>query len=79
MKHFHQKEFHDRQKGTVLIFLPGLAEINEVEYHLKRRQSEIRYQIEKLHSSLPRDRKTLRRIMGMFKLREKTYSFKSTY
>lgn len=73
MKHFHQKEFHDRQKGTVLIFLPGLAEINEVEYHLKRRQSEIRYQIEKLHSSLPRDRKTLRRIMGMFKLREKTY------
>ena len=77
MKHFHEKEYHDRQKGTVLIFLPGLAEINEVEYHLKRRQSEIRYQIEKLHSSLPRDRKTLRRIMGMFKLRELRVSLKT--
>ena len=58
-------ECNDRKKGSVLIFLPGLAEINEVQRSIKR-NIEGAYQnivIERLHSSLPRDKQTMKRIM----------------
>jgi HrpA-like RNA helicase len=48
--------------GSVLIFLPGISEIHETEKQIIRfcKKNII---IEKLHSSLPRDKRTMHRIM----------------
>lgn len=57
-------EKDSKVKGSVLIFLPGLAEINEVQRAIRRYcDGPGRNVIERLHSSLPRDKRTLQRIM----------------
>lgn len=61
-----ERNDHDRAPGAVLIFLPGLYEINSLQMTIRRGCPESEgyaFQIERLHSNLPRDRDTMRRII----------------
>lgn len=53
------------EPGAVLIFLPGLYEINSMKRLIQNvaRQYNLDFTVERLHSSLPRDRDTMNRII----------------
>jgi len=54
------------EPGAVLIFLPGLYEINSMKRLILNvaRQYNLDFTVERLHSSLPRDRDTMNRIIS---------------
>ena len=58
-------------RGSILIFLPGIAEINEVRNHIRRysddrdqRLNKSKYLLYRLHSSLPRTKDELHKLMN---------------
>ena len=66
LKHLDKQEQGDSQKGSVLIFLPGLQEINKlhraINVYAKREQ--IEYLLKRIHSMLPRDRADMKQLMN---------------
>jgi HrpA-like RNA helicase len=67
-----EKEKGVDQRGSILIFLPGIAEINEVRNHIRRysddshkqNNNKYKYTIYRLHSSLPRTKDELHKLMN---------------